>query len=302
MYTVIIKAIGFVVIIALGYFSQKFGIVTKEDGKIFGKVIMTFTLPCSLIYGFSGVHFNMLMLFALVIGFTMSTIGLILGDIVSGKSAKLARGNNMLCCSGYNIGNFAIPFSQSFFPLAATSYLGMFDIGNCIMCLGGDLAIVESKISDGSCLNFIEILRKLYHSIPFMVYVVLMILSIVEMAVPKPIYDIVSLIAPANIFLIMFMIGTQIEFDGLSTVLRPVMRIFAVRIAIAIGFIVVIQFMPLPQDYQRIMTIAVLSPIASPTMIYAEELGCDLKVTAAASTLSMLLSIIAYVIYMITVL
>ena len=43
MYATIIKAIGFIVMILIGMFSRRVGLVTIEEGKVFGKIIMDFT-------------------------------------------------------------------------------------------------------------------------------------------------------------------------------------------------------------------------------------------------------------------
>ena len=79
MYATIIKAIGFIVMILIGMFSRRVGLVTIEEGKVFGKIIMNFTLPCSLIYGFSSVQFDMMMLLALAFGFLLSYAGMLVG-------------------------------------------------------------------------------------------------------------------------------------------------------------------------------------------------------------------------------
>ena len=44
--------------------------------------------------------------------------------------------------SGYNIGNFAIPFVQSFIP-QAIPILSFFDIGNSVMLAGGSNVVIE---------------------------------------------------------------------------------------------------------------------------------------------------------------
>ena len=52
------------------------------------------------------------------------------------------RGLYMFDLSGYNIGNFSIPFVSSFFP-AAIPFLAMFDMGNSLMVTGTTQAIIE---------------------------------------------------------------------------------------------------------------------------------------------------------------
>ena len=89
-----------------------------------------------------------MMLLALAFGFLLSYAGMLVGRCLYRNRTALEMAGGMLCCSGYNIANFAIPFCQSFFPIAATGYLGMFDVGNCIMCLGGTNAFAEMALHE----------------------------------------------------------------------------------------------------------------------------------------------------------
>ena len=302
MYQIIIKATGFIVMILLGIFSRKAGLVTKAEGKTFGKVIMNFTLPCSLIYGFASVQFNILMILSFFIGLGLSIGGMVIGKKVYGHKSNLETANGMLCCSCYNISNFAIPFCQSFFTATATGYLGMFDVGNCIMCLGGVNAFVEMVLHGKRKVNIKTLVSNLLHSVPFVVYLFLIFMSIIHINFPQAVMDVVGMIAPANIFLIMFMAGTQVDLTGSISALLPACKIIGIRYMLAIAAAIIIYFLPLPLLFRQVMMIVPFSPISSPTLIYAQQNGCDVELTAMVSTLSMLCSIATYVVLIIVLL
>lgn len=300
MYATIIKAIGFIVMILIGMFSRRVGLVTIEEGKAFGKIIMNFTLPCSLIYGFSSVQFDMMMLLALAFGFLLSYAGMLVGRCLYRNRTALEMAGGMLCCSGYNIANFAIPFCQSFFPIAATGYLGMFDVGNCIMCLGGTNAFAEMALHGTRKVSLRQLCSNLLHSVPFMVYLILIGMSLVRVPFPAAVLDIVGMIAPANIFLIMFMVGTQVNFGKSAQALRAAFKLLGIRFLMAAVFAAVLSFTALPALFKQVMMIAPFSPISSPTVIYVQQNGCDMETAAAASTLSILFSILCYVLIIMT--
>lgn len=57
MKEVLIKSLGFIIIMALGYILKKRGFFKKEDGLFLSKIVMNITLPAALIAGASS-NFN----------------------------------------------------------------------------------------------------------------------------------------------------------------------------------------------------------------------------------------------------
>ncbi|MGO1381680.1 MAG: AEC family transporter, partial [Lactococcus lactis] len=94
-----------------------------------------------------------------------------LGKFIGRKATVEERGLYMFDLSGYNIGNFSIPFVSSFFP-AAIPFLAMFDMGNSLMVTGTTQAIVElssGRKKHGFILQ--EIFGVLFRNPPFVVYI-----------------------------------------------------------------------------------------------------------------------------------
>ena len=48
MFDVLIKALGFVIVIVIGFLLKQFRILKKEDGYTLATIIMNVTLPCAL--------------------------------------------------------------------------------------------------------------------------------------------------------------------------------------------------------------------------------------------------------------
>ena len=84
---------------------------------------MNVTLPCALLTNASGVTIDQSMLILLLIGLVSNIIMLFISFILSRKEENILKGYYMINCSGYNIGNFVMPFVQSFFPGMGVAYL-----------------------------------------------------------------------------------------------------------------------------------------------------------------------------------
>ena len=299
MFDIIVKAAGFVVIILLGMFSRKSGLLKKEDSFILSRIIVTFTLPCALIAGFGGITFSLLTFITLLLGFLCNAFLLTVGKFLARKQTPLEKANAMICTSGYNIGAFAVPFCQSFFSPEILSYIIMFDIGNCIMCLGGSSAIARFEIDENSHFSVMAIVRKLARSVSFDVYMFLILISLLNVKIPDSLMMIISMIGNANVFLIMFMIGMQIELSFSLRSISSISKIIFVRYGFALLFAAVIQMLPIDIACKTALTVVVFAPLSSVTTIFSQELGCDTSVAALAGSLSMPISVCAFVVLLI---
>ncbi len=299
MFDIIVKAAGFVVIILLGMFSRKSGLLKKEDSFILSRIIVTFTLPCALIAGFGGITFSLLTFVTLLLGFLCNAFLLTVGKFLARKQTPLEKANAMICTSGYNIGAFAVPFCQSFFSPEILSYIIMFDIGNCIMCLGGSSAIARFEIDENSHFSVMAIVRKLARSVSFDVYMFLILISLLNVKIPDSLMMIISMIGNANVFLIMFMIGMQIELSFSLRSISSISKIIFVRYGFALLFAAVIQMLPIDIACKTALTVVVFAPLSSVTTIFSQELGCDTSVAALAGSLSMPISVCAFVVLLI---
>ena len=210
METILVKAAGLALMIFAGYGLKRLGVFRTEDAKVISRIVVHLTLPAALITGFRTFHFDAsylaLIVIALVSNFALLGVGLRRtrgGDLA-------ARGLYALNVSSYNIGCFVLPFVQSFLPPEALVGVSMFDAGNCPVNSGVAYAIVSAR-SSGQRVRLGFVLDKLVHSVPFMTYLTLMVLSILGITLPEPVYQVASTVGGANTFLAMVMIGMLFE-------------------------------------------------------------------------------------------
>ena len=108
---------------------------------------------------------------------------------------------------------------------------------------------------------------------------------------------VISMIGDANVFIIMFMIGMQIELKFSLRSLASISKIILVRYGFAVLFALAVQLLPIPMDpaCRTALTVVVFAPLSSVTTVFSQELGCDTNVAALAGSISMPISVCAFV-------
>ena len=77
---------------------------------------MNITLPCALLTSANGIELSGLIIVLIIIGILSNIIMIFIGYFASLKESNQLKAAFMINTSGYNIGNFALAFIQSFFP------------------------------------------------------------------------------------------------------------------------------------------------------------------------------------------
>lgn len=293
MVDVLFKSMTFVLIICIAYVFKRMHILKREDAFILSTIVMNVTLPCALLSSTSHIELNGEMFQLLLIGFMANVIMIILGYGLSYKENGYIKGTYMLNMASYNIGNFALPFAQTFFGGQLIAYLCAFDIGNAIMCLGTTYAIADHIASGKSHFSIRDLFKKLFSSVPFDIYVLIFICSLIHVTIPQRIIDIASTIGSGNAFLAMFMIGLMLEIKISKEEMKHVFSIVFLR---NIGAIIMSLFIyivvPLPTAAKQIVTLGLFAPISNISTVFTEKIGYKGNISATANSLSILVSIV----------
>ena len=289
METILVKAAGLALMIFAGYGLKRLGVFRTEDAKVISRIVVHLTLPAALITGFRTFHFDAsylaLIVIALVSNFALLGVGLRRtrgGDLAT-------RGLYALNVSSYNIGCFVLPFVQSFLPPEALVGVSMFDAGNCPVNSGVAYAIVSAR-SSGQRVRLGFVLDKLVHSVPFVTYLTLMVLSILGITLPEPVYQVASTVGGANTFLAMVMIGMLFEVRVEREDRRLILEILAVRYGCSLAMAALVWVLPLPLLIRQVSVLAMMAPIPSVTMVYCEKCGCKPSLYGVLNSLSIAVS------------
>ena len=292
MAEIMIKAAGFVFVIIIAFILKQVHVLEKRDGLTIATIIMNVTLPCALLTNASGVTIDQSMLILLLIGLASNIIMLFISFILSRKEENILK--------GYNIGNFVMPFVQSFFPGMGVAYLCMFDVGNSIMCLGGSYALAGSVASSNQKLTPKTVIKKLFSSIPFDVYLLIFVLALFKISIPQPILSVASFIGAGNGFLAMFMIGLLLEVKINPSEMKIVLKTLLIRVLFGAILMSIVYFIvPIPMLAKKIVVLAMAAPITTVSAVFSKNIGYHRDAPAISSSLSIIISIAVLVVLII---
>lgn len=292
MIEVLLKAMAFICIIIVGYMLKRIKIFMPNDYKIISKVVMNLTLPAAVISGFANFEMDISLIYIVFIGLLCNVVMASLGFWAGAKNDD-KRAFYMLNFSGYNIGCFTLPFVQNFlgpFGVVATC---MFDSGNSIMCTGGTYAAAANVVGVGEKGNAgIRLIKTLFSSIPFITYMVMLLLSLLGIRFPVAADGLISIIAGANSFLAMLMIGMMIEIDLESKYLKQAAFILSVRYLLASIFAVIFYFYtPFSLEVRQVLAIVIFAPIPALVPVFTEKCKGNTALSSFTNSISILLSI-----------
>ncbi|WP_195600449.1 AEC family transporter [Longibaculum muris] len=296
MFDVLIKSLTFILIIVIGYTLKKVDVLKKSDANVVATIIMNITLPCALLTSANGIELDATILILIAIGIISNVVMMIIGYIASIKDDAKMKGAFMINTSGYNIGNFVLPFVQSFFPGMGVVYLCSFDIGNALMGLGMTYAVADHVASGENHFDIKELFKKLFSSIPFDVYVLIFILAIFKLQIPSPILTIASTIGAGNSFLAMLMIGLMLEIKVSPLEAKNVFKILGLRIVGTIVVSLLTLLLPIPLLAKEIMIMAYCAPLSTVSAVFTRKIGYQGDMSATANSLSILVSVVCMVV------
>lgn len=292
MLNVLIKAGCLVAILVLGYVLKKKGVFKKEDFPIFSHIVLDITLPAAIITNFSTFQFDLSMM-------AIAVIALVCCILLSaaGYAAFRRRGVEegafaVINCTGYNIGCFTMPFVQSFLGPAAVVAGYIFDAGNVVAANGGAYGVASSLTRGGGVsLKFVG--RKLLTSIPFMTYMVMLVVSCLQIPVPSPVLTLAGIAGSANSFMSMLMLGVGFELSLEKRYLSAIAKTLVIRYAISAVFAAVFFFaLPFSLEIRQVLAIVAFAPICSAAVPYTGRWGGDVGLSGAINSCSIIISIV----------
>lgn len=295
MAAVLTKAGCFVAIIFLGWALRRIGFFKEGDFQVLSKIVLRITLPASIVYSFSGKQIDPSMLLLSVFGFSLGIVYIGIGYLISVGKGKEQKAFSILNISGYNIGNFTMPFAQSFLGPAGVVTTSLFDTGNAFICLGVSYS-VAAMVQRGEKFSIVKILRDLAKSVPFVTYINMALLALLHVRLPSQAIEFAALLGNANAPMAMLMLGVGFKISGDSSQIHSIVKILTVRYAIAIVVSLGCFFLlPVALETRQTLALLAFSPIASAAPAFTSELGGDAGLSSAINSLSIIISLVCIV-------
>ena len=295
MQEIVTRAGCFIAIIVLGYALRKINFFKEGDFRVLSGIVIKITLPAAIVYSFSGKEIDTSLLFIVLLGLGGGLVYMGIGWLMNRRAGREQQAFEILNTSGYNIGNFTMPFVQSFLGSMGVITTSLFDTGNACVCLGGSYS-VASIVKDNNGFSVKRIAKALLKSVPFDCYVIMIVLNLLHVTLPKPVVSFAEIIANGNAFMAMLMIGVGFKLSGDRKQIGRIVRILAVRYGVAALFAAGCFFLlPFSLEVRQALMILAFSPIASAAPAFTQELEGDVGLASALNSLSIVISIVCIV-------
>lgn len=293
MVGILVRAIGFLMVIALGYVLKLQKIVRREDAGIFSAIVMNVTLPCAILASASSVRLGGGVIIPLLLGFFMNLVMDGIGYWEACGRGSMAQSIGLVQISGYNIGTFTLPFVQAFFPVTYLVPVLLFDTGNALMVLGGNYTLATSLDREREKMGLTNIVRNLFGSIPFAIYLLTFVLSGLGLQIPSQILSVTAIAANANPFLAMLMLGIMIDVQIEKEDFLHLIRLLFLRLGISsIAAMAMYFLLPVPLVVRQMLVVCVFSPISVVAPVYALKLGSQSSEAANLNSLCILTNLV----------
>lgn len=292
MTDILTRAGSFIGIIILGYLLKRIGFFKKEDFTLLSQITLRITLPATIITSFAGMTIDPSLLTLTFLGVACGVAYMVIGYLINLKRSKEQRAFEMLNLPGYNIGCFVIPFAQSFLGPLGVIAVSLFDTGNAVICLGGSYS-VASIVKDGGKFTVKRIARSLVRSVPFMTYMIMLLLNLTKVQLPGFLLSFASTVGNASAFMAMLTIGVGFELHMEKAQLKTVAKLLSIRYGLATALALLFYFcIPFPLEVRQALVILVYSPIGSAIPGFTGEIKGDVALSSVLNSFAMAISIV----------
>ena len=286
MGTVFVKAACFILIIFLGYASKRMGLLRQEDLPVFSKLVIKITLPAAIVTNFSRITMDVSMLSIVAVGFLLSGFYMAVGYLLFWNGTREEKAFGLLNASGYNIGCFTMPFVQSFLGPVGVAVTSLFDAGNSMICT----AVAGKGKKSGPA----GMVLRLFSSIPFDCYILMTVLTLLNLRLPAVVLSFAETVGNANSFLSLMMIGLGINLHMSRKQVKSAAKIVGTRLlisaALSAGFYF---FGPFSEEIRHALAVLMFAPVASLCVAYTSMIEGDVNLASAVNSVSILTAIVS---------
>lgn len=295
MEEIILKAGCYIAIILLGFVLRRVGFFDEHTFPVLSKLVIKVTLPAAVVSSAVGREIDLGMLSLVLLGFGGGVLYMAIAWLMNRKSSREQLAFELVNLPGYNIGVFALPFTQSFLGSVGVLATSLFDVGNAFVCLGGSYG-VAAAVKDGKGFDIRRILKALGVSVPFLAYIITVSMNLLHIPIPAVVGDLAKIISNANVFLAMLMIGVGFRLDLDLSQLGKILRILLVRYGVAALLALCFYFLlPFSLEVRQTLVILAFAPIGSAVPGFTAELKGDVGLSCTVNSLAIVTSIVIIV-------
>ncbi len=266
-----LQPIALLLIIVAGYLFKRNRLFGPRDYRIVQVALFDLVLPGAIVYSFAKNPHDISLLWLSAYGFIVALVPVIIIYLATSRRPIAQRAFLMFNGTGLNIGCFCFPVVQAFLGNAAVVPAAMFDIGNCVMVAAGTnvmtqtllhiqpgRTLAEQHAGDAPTLPYSPptdrdakrlarralaktIARGFVGSVPFDVYMLMIVLTVAGWSVPTWLADMFAPFANANACVAMLMVGMLMDLPANRRDLFSVLQVIAWRLPFGIAFGLAVQ-------------------------------------------------------------
>jgi malate permease and related proteins len=266
------------VVIALGWVLKRF-LIDERGAQVLVRLVFNVTLPALVIRTFDNVSIEpslgLLPGIAVAYGLFMAGLGSL---VLFRKRPRKERGQLSMLLPGFNIGLFAYPLVEASLGAGALKYLAMFDVGTAFATFGVAYAIAGHYSREGARLDLAFAGRQLLGSVPFVVYVLTLLMGIAGIRFPGLLLDASGVLARANMPLSLLVLGMYLGYDTRPGQWRGIGSVLGTRYLVGLAAGVAL-FLLLPFDatFRTILLVCLVLPPPLIEISYAVQFGYDVR-------------------------
>ena len=292
MEKILINAGCFVAVILLGIILRRIGFFKEEDFPVLSKIALKITLPAAVVVSFSQASWDVSMLYISLIGIGCGVGYIAIGYLINLRSDRDQKAFDVLNLPGYNIGLFAMPFISGFLGPMGVVTTSLFDTGNAVICLGGSYGVAEG-IKVGGRFSVWRVVKALITSVPFLAYVFMIILRLLNLHLPGPVLQFADVIRGASTFVAMLMIGVGFKITVNKKQIGQILKVVLIRYGVAAVFALLFwNFLPFAQEVKTALVLLVFAPIGAATPAFTGQLKGDIGLSSAINSICIVCSIV----------
>lgn len=292
MGAILMKVSAFVLIIAMSYLLKRGGFFKETDFKLISKIVLDVTLPCAVISSFSRITVDSSLFWLVAVGIVCNLVTIGIGYLVGIGRSRSVKAFNMINYSGYNIGCFSMPYIQSFLGPVGVVATCLFDAGNSVLCTGATYSMAAAVARTGERSTVRVFLRRMFSSLPMDVYILLVILSALQVHIPAPVVAFTDVVGGANAFLAMMMIGIGFKLEFSRNQLLRIGSILLHRYLIAaIMAWCFFHYAPFDYEVRKVLALISFAPVSAVCAIFTARCHGDVSLSCTINSLSIIISI-----------
>lgn len=290
---ILIQALSLVAIIGVGQGVRALGWVRAEDFPIFSHLVIKVTLPAALIVSFDRFEMTGSLLVLAVLGFGLTAVQMVLGRWMSRRGDPIDRAFSVMNSGSYNVGAFAVPYLAGIAGPQAVVYVSMFDVGNVVSTAGLSRAWAVSLAAPERAGGLWSFVRRMFSSVTFDVYIILVVMSLLDLRLPRTVMPFIETVAAANTFLAMLMIGIGLQVVLVRSKYLAAAKHLAVRYGTAVVAGLLTWFLlPLDQEVRAVLCAVYFAPLASMVPGFTHEIRGDVQLSSFIASASIVIAVV----------